>query len=438
MFSVLLKAHEASPTLTLKHAKIGDEGALEIARFLAHNTKLVRLDLTGNGITPIGAAHLAEALRTNSTLESLTLRHNSLGLAGHVIDFSKFCRAVGMHARLEHLDLRNNGIAGTEFASHIGQALKANVLLTHVELSWNPLTPAGGQVLLEHVRQNTTMFDLQLSGCGLAEEMLVTIAQLLKRNRAAKGAKMQAGPYRLKLEDSAAPLPHSSTEAAIDAANRTQEDGLSNIVLHKPTNWAVRSDMVVSASKTRELRERLMEWQLAKRQSGELEGVSDVDNLLTLLDTAQRQHDEERSAQEQVRVHSDCVVRSFQDRALRYQGEVEQLQDALLQFQWERKELLGVHSRRAAELKLNRDAHEQALMDVEKKQRFLMEEEESRRGRLVEVTNSREACARRLAELNDILSAQASENAELKARVDKLREGLILMRDETKQEVVLA
>jgi len=429
MFSVLLKAHEASPSLSLKHAKVGDEGALEVARCLAHNVKLLRLDLTGNGITPIGAGHLADALRTNSSLESLTLRHNSLG-QGQADDFKKFCRAVGMHSRLEHLDLRNNGIAGTEFASCIGHAIKANAQLTHVELSWNPLTPAGGQVILEHVRQSTTLFDLQLSGCGLAEETLVSIAQMLKRNRAAKGAKMQAGPYCLRLEGS-----------VVDVQRRFESTGdldLANVLLHRPLNWEAQGNMVVSASKTRELRARLIEWQLAKRQQGELEGLDDLEDLLTLMESAQRQHDEERSAQERARLHADCVVRGFQDRALRYQSEVERLQDSLLQYQPERKELLGVQCRIAAELKVNREALDHAVMELEKKQRVLMEEEESRRGRLVEVGNGREACARRLAELTDLMHAQAAENAELKARADKLREGLILMRSETTSEAVSA
>lgn len=199
MFGTFLKAQETSPTLVLNHAKMGDDGAREVAHFVAPNTHLVRLDLSGNEITSTGAKHLAGAVKQSVTLESLVLKHNRIGEAGE-IGLAALCRAAVACSSLRHLDLRHNSLTGALAATCLGEMLSGNEHLTHLELSWNPLDPAGGQVLLEHLRRNTTLFDCQLSGCNIPQETLLHIAELLLRNRRANGADLAAGPFMATID----------------------------------------------------------------------------------------------------------------------------------------------------------------------------------------------------------------------------------------------
>merc|ERR1712107_543655 len=87
-------------------------------------------------------------------------------------------------------------MGGAKAAEVIGEMLRCNAHMTHLELSWNALEPEGGQVLFQNIRVNTTLFDCQLTGCRIADETLLAIAELLHRNRKAKGADLQAGPYQ--------------------------------------------------------------------------------------------------------------------------------------------------------------------------------------------------------------------------------------------------
>eukprot|EP01094_Clydonella_sp_ATCC50884_P000033 TRINITY_DN10025_c1_g1_i3.p2 TRINITY_DN10025_c1_g1~~TRINITY_DN10025_c1_g1_i3.p2 ORF type:complete len:123 (-),score=9.81 TRINITY_DN10025_c1_g1_i3:322-690(-) len=69
-----LRTNDPSLTrLDLARINIGPEGAAHLADALRVNTSLERLDLWGNNIGPEGAAHLADALRVNTSLKRLDL-----------------------------------------------------------------------------------------------------------------------------------------------------------------------------------------------------------------------------------------------------------------------------------------------------------------------------------------------------------------------------
>jgi len=409
MFGVFLKAQEASPTLVLKHAHIGDEGALEVARFLAHNQVLRRLDLTGNGISSLGAKHLAGALRQNIVLESLVLRHNSIGEGGED-GLRALCAAIRESRSLRHVDLGQNVcLAGAPVAALLGDMLRSNTLLTHVEFSWMPLGPAGGQVLLDHIQQNTSLFDCQLTGCGLADDSLLRIAEVLKRNRAVKGADMQAGPYKVSvLEVTAVPraLPgdEGSPGAPLDAVAP-----------------ADRGDVAVTSARTEELRERLVRWRHERLQRTCPESTDDVFALLDQLEKAQAQLDEELQAVAEVRTHMECLTQGYQDRVQRYMQDVTDKQDRLLGYEKERKDLRGVRQRLADTLQLNREAADDAREALASMQRHRDAEEARLKTDLAIAIHDRKACEERLAELTEQADRQAVENAKLRARVAQLR-----------------
>ncbi|CAE7534331.1 Lrrc45 [Symbiodinium microadriaticum] len=262
-YSTFLKAQEESPTLVLAHARIGDEGAREIAEFASKSVHLRLLDLTGCGITSTGMLQIAEALQCSLTLESLILRHNEItsGPAGEEA-LASFCQAAQNSPSLRHLDLRYTGLCGEAATLHIASILEGNGALSHLELSWNPLGASAGQVLLKSIRSTSGLFDCQLSGCRLADETMKEIAELLVRNRRAHGEKTSVGPYKGSWIRNDAALEGFSDgkERAMPPGSRSQGQAAA---ANYPLRFAVANipgNTVVSDAKTEELVERLFDW----------------------------------------------------------------------------------------------------------------------------------------------------------------------------------
>ena len=86
---------------------------------------------------------------------------------------------------------------------HLGEMLKDNTRLTHVDWSWNDLGLQGGKDLFAGLLTNHTLIDCQLSGNRISEETLHDIAFVLRRN--SQGAPLGAISHseRVKAEASA-------------------------------------------------------------------------------------------------------------------------------------------------------------------------------------------------------------------------------------------
>jgi len=95
-----------SETLILHFNNIGREGAAALATALTTNTTLTTLDLYGNNIGAEGAAALATALTTNTILTTLNLCWNGIGAEGA----AALARALTTNTSLTTLDLGSNGI----------------------------------------------------------------------------------------------------------------------------------------------------------------------------------------------------------------------------------------------------------------------------------------------------------------------------------------
>jgi hypothetical protein len=401
MYATFLKAQEHSPTLVLAHSGIGDEGAHEIARFLADSQCLVHLDLSGCGITPAGARHLAKALKINRTLESLVLQHNRIGEGGEE-GLAELCRALRGRAALKHLDLRHNGLCGIMAGSVIGELLRHNESLTHLELSWNALEPGGGHSIWTGLQMNTTLFDCQLTSCQIAEETLAGIAELLYRNRKAKGADMQAGPYKaLRLSD-------------------TPRRGRGTDVSHIGESVAARA-VAVTPERTAELLKRLAAWRIAKRNQGQPAETARVQELMGYLDQGQRELEEARRATEEVKEHTRLLAEGFQSREPRLRGDIAAAQDKLVDHENEMMSLRAVHRRLADELALHRDRGEQVKLDFERLQGFLEAEDRRLRMDLANVGREREELQEHCSSWQAKLALVEEEHAALRSKMDRAR-----------------
>lgn len=411
-FSHFLNAQETSPTLTLTYAGVGDDGMLEISHFVARNTHIVRLDLTGNDISSPGVSHLSKAMKENQTLESLVLKHNRLGQEG-ATGLEKLCRTLYENKILRHLDLRHCGLSGETTATIIGQLLRNNTTLTHLELSWNPIDLEGGQVLLEAMRYNTTLFDCQLTGCRIADETLLGIAQLLHRNRKAKGADMQAGPYRALIDP------------ADTRGNVLEGDGVEipYSALERPRHPS--SSMHVSETATYEFMSRLLKYQSAKN-------VSPKDSTLALelyhhLDKGHKELEMNRDVVEKMHKHLKAVGEGFRDRELRYRRNIAAGQQKLMEEKREVLELRGIMSRHSEELEFGRDMLAQNLSDVETERRAFEYDEAQFRSTISRTLSEQKELRSRLADLEERLRLAEKENAEMRSRTVRLRDGVTML-----------
>lgn len=105
-------------SLNLAHNELGPNGGQSMARLLVGNDSIKALTLSRCGIGKDGARHgffyLAEALRTNRTLQSLSLNGNS------VDNFAAttFARAIVDNLTLTELDLSNNALLDDYLVDH--------------------------------------------------------------------------------------------------------------------------------------------------------------------------------------------------------------------------------------------------------------------------------------------------------------------------------
>lgn len=420
MLATFLNAQESSPTLTLAHAKIGDEGAFEIAHFLATSRCLVSLDLTGNEISSTGVLHLAEALKQNLTLESLVLQHNRIGEDGEA-GIGALCETLLGNSTLRHLDLRNNTLTGAPCMTCIGQMLQENRYLTHLELSWNPLGPAGAGVLAEHLRRNSTLLDCQLTGTGVAQETLVQIAELLHRNRIANKADMQAGPYRLTrsagLERGGGGgiFLHRALEAAA-----CEDIGIASPTLIPATN------MIVSDQRTNDLLVRLQHWRAGAGVPPD--SSARAQEMYEYLHNAMQSLQAEKTEIGRIRERVDLLVQGFQQRELRYRNDIAAAHDRIMDYSKEQEELRAVANRIGDTLNLEREVADQAKWDWDKDKKQMEAEESRMKNVLSTVMLEQNEQRERLHRLEEECAQKDRENAKLRERVERLRGDIIVLK----------
>lgn len=74
----MLRQNNTLTSVSLKKFRLGDHGANEIAVALRDNTALETLDVSSNDIGRDGAASFGEALKINRSLRRLNLNHNGI------------------------------------------------------------------------------------------------------------------------------------------------------------------------------------------------------------------------------------------------------------------------------------------------------------------------------------------------------------------------
>jgi Ran GTPase-activating protein (RanGAP) involved in mRNA processing and transport len=211
----LAQALENNPTITkldLKNNNIGKDGAEELAKALKENKTLTELDLSDNNIGKDGAKELAEALEKNKTITKLNLSLNNIGKDGA----KKLAEALEKNKTITELDLRWNSITSSQIIE-LGEAcanrnddqdktIATNIKFTYLpddhlfklisgqftgdsidlsyvsNLSLGELSLGYFQKVINALKENTKITELNLSGNNIGDKEAKALADMLKEN----------------------------------------------------------------------------------------------------------------------------------------------------------------------------------------------------------------------------------------------------------------
>ena len=178
--AILAHAMATNSTLThlnLSYSGIGDSGAAALAKAVEINSTLTRLNLFDNRIGDSGAAALAKAVEINSTLTELNLSFNGIGDSGA----AALAKAVEINSTLTHLDLSRNGI-GDSGAAALAKAVEINSTLTRLNVANNRIGDSGAAALAKAVEINSTLTELDLSHNGIGDSGAAALAKAVEIN----------------------------------------------------------------------------------------------------------------------------------------------------------------------------------------------------------------------------------------------------------------
>ena len=223
-----LKVNGVMTKLVLSGNDIKDEGAIAIDEGLKSNKSLKELSLIDCGIGPGGGKALADGLSVNAVLTSLSLARNDLTNYGRDMSGIQALAAAlsSGSAVLTSLDLSSSNLAGetgsinsmevegdskeegakvvyqgremtvtrvnwdaselkmADFSGvlALANALKANTVLTTLDLSWNTLNAEAGKALAEALKVNGVLTHLDLSYNWIDAEAGKALAKALEVN----------------------------------------------------------------------------------------------------------------------------------------------------------------------------------------------------------------------------------------------------------------
>jgi hypothetical protein len=149
---------QISPEGVLKLTRLKTEDIQDLAEALKTNKTITTLDLSHNTIDDEGARALADALKTNTTISTLDLRDNDIGDQGA----RTLSDALKTNTTISTLDLSDNDI-GDQGARALSDALKINTTISTLDLAANEIGDEGARALADLMKNNTQITKLDTS-----------------------------------------------------------------------------------------------------------------------------------------------------------------------------------------------------------------------------------------------------------------------------------
>eukprot|EP00758_Cryptobia_borreli_P002573 Tbor_TRINITY_DN3130_c0_g1::TRINITY_DN3130_c0_g1_i1::g.14704::m.14704 len=200
--------------VVLDHAGLGDRGTQALAEALKINQIITSLSLANNFITSIGAEYLISSLYHNNTITVLDLSDNQLGrhvsasplggigsilkpllskssnllelsLRGNKIgdiDIEYICEGLMDNHSLQKLDISYNNVR-FRGADAIAKMLQNNYELVDLNLGWNQLCATGCSVILnDGLTNNNNMKRFNISWNGLDDSSGTVLGRIIRES----------------------------------------------------------------------------------------------------------------------------------------------------------------------------------------------------------------------------------------------------------------
>lgn len=311
--------------------------------------------------------------------------------------------------------------------------------------------------MLEACDRNTTLVELQLSGCGFSDETLLEIAIRLHRNRRAKagdggvlgepleGRTPERPPRGLPEKPKWAP----NSELALSAQEREElernavgdpgeagyeapdvsvqekfpDRGLFKNMIFEEHLPHMPAPGVVSEPKTQLVMEKLLKWQGR-------EDVSEADKakaqeLFRYIEEARKQLILDQKAALDLQEHTRLLQQGFRDREERVKAEVRQRRHQFAEMETEKGALEQVFRNLAKTLNRVREENDALVHERHNDKEKWSAEEEVDRTELARVMTHGRMLRRRLQELQEQSLFLDKENARQTERTKTLREGIL-------------
>jgi hypothetical protein len=182
-----LRLNQGLTRLDLSYTNCNDQAARVLGMVLERNRSLRQLVLYDNCIED--PTTIAQALKSNTTLEVLDISHNVLAGPGVLL----LAEAIGLNSGLTDLNLSKNYL-DTSFSSQFAESLRKNSTLTQLDLSRNFLRDAGIALLGQALVRNSTLTSLCLTYTGCNSEGCVGLASAVAANVSLKKLELQGNP----------------------------------------------------------------------------------------------------------------------------------------------------------------------------------------------------------------------------------------------------
>jgi Ran GTPase-activating protein (RanGAP) involved in mRNA processing and transport len=175
---VLLRSQDSKvKELVLERVDTRTVGLHPVLRELGRNTTVTKLAIRDSALSHEIAQQLNSMLRRNTALQHLDLDSSALGNAG----LAEIAPALHRNTSIKSLDLSNNGLDDIESANALRELIRRNKSITSLCIAFNSFgrNAAAARSILESVRSNTALQQLDLPGCGLGDQTISLLANAL-------------------------------------------------------------------------------------------------------------------------------------------------------------------------------------------------------------------------------------------------------------------
>jgi Ran GTPase-activating protein (RanGAP) involved in mRNA processing and transport len=175
---VLLRSQDSKvKELVLEKVDIRTVGLHPVLRELGRNTTLTSLTIRDSGLNQESVQQLQAVLRQNTALQHLILRGNRLRSA----DLAEIAPALYRNTSIKSLDLSDNRLDDIESANILRELIRRNKTITSLCLAQNIFgrNSTAARVILEGLRSNTALKQLDLVHCTLNDQGMSILANAL-------------------------------------------------------------------------------------------------------------------------------------------------------------------------------------------------------------------------------------------------------------------